>query len=158
MILSPALVVIADDTLLDAPSARVLEGVREATSLFVNSVLPADQLRMQFGIQGRLTTLDVTGMGLQHMGKSNALSAPIGAVAARLLGLHAENLRTAIQHELTDLGLAEQLIAQNQDLAQSCYEAVPVVPVSDAAAGIVDQPSLWTPRYDPPSVEPRSMC
>lgn len=151
MIFSPALVVVADDTLLDDPSARVLEGVREATALFVNSAIPTDQLRTQFGIPGRLTTLDVTGMGLQHMGKSTTLSAPLGAVAARLLGLHAENLRTAIQHELTDLGLGEPLIAQHQELARSCYESVSVVLVTDAAGGIVDQPSLWTPRYDPPT-------
>jgi pyruvate ferredoxin oxidoreductase gamma subunit len=151
MIVSPALVVVADDTLLDDPSARVLEGVRDATALFVNSAIAADQLRTQFGIPARLTTLDVTGMGLQHMGKRTALSAPLGAVAARLLGLHAESLRAAIEHELTDLGLAEPVIAQNQDLALSCYESVSVVPVADAATGIADQPPLWTPRYDPPT-------
>jgi pyruvate ferredoxin oxidoreductase gamma subunit len=129
----------------------VLEGVRDATAVFVNSAIPADQLRAQFGIPGHLTTLDVTGMGLQQMGKSTALSAPLGAVAARLLDLRAESLRTAIQHELTDLGLTEPVIAQNQDLARSCYEAVSVVPVTDASASMTDQPSLWTPRYDPPT-------
>lgn len=151
MIFSPTLVVVADDTLLDDPSARVLEGVREATAVFVNSAVPSDQLRAKFGIPGHLTTLDVTGMGLQQMGKSTALSAPLGAVAARLFALHVESLRTAIQHELTDLGLAEPVIAKNQDFARSCYEAVSVVPVSDVAAGIADQPSLWTPSYDPPT-------
>jgi pyruvate ferredoxin oxidoreductase gamma subunit len=151
MIFSPTLIVVADDTLLDDPSVRVLEGVREATAVFVNSAIPSEQLRAQFGIPGHLTTLDVSGMGLQQMGKSTALSAPLGAVAARLLGLHVESLLAAIQHELTDLGLAEPVIAKNQDLARSCYEAVSVVPVTDAAVGIADQPSLWTPRYDPPT-------
>ncbi|HEX5550822.1 MAG TPA: 2-oxoacid:acceptor oxidoreductase family protein, partial [Nitrospira sp.] len=151
MIFSPALVVVADATLLDDPSARVLEGVREATALFVNSAIPADQLRTQFGIPGHLTTLDVTGMVLQYMGKSTALSAPLGAVAARLLGLHVESLRTAIQHELTDLGLAEPVIAKNQHFARSCYEAVSVVPVTDVVSGIADRPSLWRPSYDPPT-------
>jgi pyruvate ferredoxin oxidoreductase gamma subunit len=151
MVFSPALVVVADDTLLDDPSARVLDGVRDTTAVFVNSAIPSDQLRAKFGIQGRLTTLDVTGMGLQQMGKRTALSAPLGAVAAKLLGLHAGSVRTAIQQELTDLGLAEPVIAQNQDLAGSCYEAVSVVPVAGAEPALPEQPSLWTPRYDPPT-------
>jgi pyruvate ferredoxin oxidoreductase gamma subunit len=151
MIFSPTLIVVADDTLLDDPSVRVLEGVREATAVFVNSAIPSEQLRAQFGIPGHLTTLDVSGMGLQQMGKSTALSAPLGAVAARLLGFHVERLHTAIQYELTDLGLAESVIAQNQDLARSCYEAVSVVPVIDAVVGTADRPLLWTPSYDPPT-------
>lgn len=151
VILHPTLVVIADDTLLDDPSAHVLDGVHANTALFVNSATPSDQLRAQFDIPGRLTTLDMTGMGLRQLGKITALSAPLGAVAARLLGLSAESLRTAIENELTDLGLAEPVIAQNQGLARSCYEAVSVVPVAEAAAGIAGQASLWTPSYDPPT-------
>jgi pyruvate ferredoxin oxidoreductase gamma subunit len=151
VIARPTLVVVGDDTLLDDPLAHVLVGVGEATAVFVNSAIPADQLRAQFGIPGHLTALDVTGMGLRHMGKSTALSAPLGAVAARLLGLHAESIRTAIQQELTDLGLPEPVIVQNQDLARSCYEAVSVVLVARAAAPHAEQPPLWTPRYDPPT-------
>jgi pyruvate ferredoxin oxidoreductase gamma subunit len=58
MIFSPALVVVADDTLLDDPSARVLEGVRDGTAVFVNSAIPSNQLRARFGISGHLTTLE----------------------------------------------------------------------------------------------------
>ncbi|MDE3117506.1 MAG: 2-oxoacid:acceptor oxidoreductase family protein [Nitrospirota bacterium] len=152
LITRPDLIVIADESLIGDPTARVLDGLSERTVVFVNAALPSEQARDQFRIPGRVTTLDLTDMTLRQFGKPVALSAPLGAVACRLLGLKAESLKAAIAGELADLGLPETVIEGNLALAASCYDAVPVVPVEEMAGTPPAPVSLWTPVYEPPTL------
>ncbi len=151
IIADPDLVIVADETLLADPAARVLEGVRERTVVFVNTSLPTEQVRAQFDIPGLVTTLDLTGLVLQRFGKAGALSAPLGAVACRLLGLRADSLRAAVAQELAGLNLPASVVEHNVALAADCFESVPVVPVSESAAADRAPIPLWTPVYEPPS-------
>jgi hypothetical protein len=68
--------------------------------------------------------LDVTGLVLKEFGHARALSAALGAIAGRLLGLKAESTQTAIARELAELGLTVPVIEQNQRVAAHCYESV----------------------------------
>ncbi|TAJ24600.1 MAG: 4Fe-4S dicluster domain-containing protein [Nitrospirae bacterium] len=154
LIASPDLVVVADETLLSDPAARVCEGVTDATAVFVNTTRAPEELRKESGCPGRLTTLDLTGLALAKLGKVGALSAMLGAVAVRLVGFGVESLRAAIAEELGSLGLSPSVIEQNHTLAAECFQTVPVIPVSEAAAegtGGGTVASLWTPAYDPPT-------
>ena len=83
VIAHPDLVVVADASLLKDPAARVSDGITDQTILFVNSPLHAEQIRTQSGLPGRITTLGVTEIALQHFGQREAISALLGAVAAR---------------------------------------------------------------------------
>ena len=67
-----------------------------ARRVFVNSPLTAEQLGAQTSLAGRLTTMDLTDIALQQVGKRSAISALLGAVAGRLVGLRQESIREAI--------------------------------------------------------------
>jgi pyruvate ferredoxin oxidoreductase gamma subunit len=151
VIAQPDLVVVADASLIPDPSARVLEGVDERTAVFVNAPLTAEQVSARFSIPGRVTTLDLTGIALEHFGKRGAISALLGAVAGRLAGLRQESMREAIARELADLGLAAPVIERNQTVAARCFEAVQAVELPAGARQAVAAAQLRTPTYEPPA-------
>lgn len=151
VITRPDLVVVADASLIEDPAARVLEGITDRTALFVNSGATAEDLRTRLRLAARVSTLDVTGLALQAFGKVGALSAPLGAVACRLLGLARERMTEALTRELEDLHLTAAMIQVNVKLATACYEAVPLVPVDESAQVVGRAASLWSPVYEPPT-------
>jgi len=147
----PELVVVADASLVQDPAARVSEGVDERTALFVNSPLSPEQIRARTALHGRLSTLDLNQMALQHFGKRGAISALLGAVAGRLVGLRKESIREAIARELRELGLAASEIESNQTIGLRSYEAVPVVPIEMGARQPAAVAKLWAPGYESPT-------
>jgi pyruvate ferredoxin oxidoreductase gamma subunit len=147
----PSLVILADATLLDDPAARVLEGVREECAVYVNTTRDVERLRARIKDPCRLSALDVTGMALKKFGRVTALSAPLAAVAGRLLGLKIECLHAAIAGELADLEVPGPLVEQNQTLAAVCYESVPLVPVEKSSAEAAGPVDLWFPAYESPT-------
>jgi len=151
LIARPDLVVIADASLIDDSAARVLDGFDERTAVFVNSPLTAEQLDTQSLLSGRLTTLDLTAIALQQLGNRSAISALLGAVAGRLIGLRRESIREAIAGELADLGLAASVIEHNQAVALQCYDALRTVPVAVAAPQPTASAQLHVPMYEPPT-------
>ena len=151
LIVHPDLVVIADASLIQDPAARVLDGIDERTAVFVNSPLTPEQFQAQASLPGRLTTMDLTDIALQEFGKRGAISALLGAVAGRLVGLRQESIRDAIARELADLGLAASVIERNQTVAAHCYEAVPVVAIETGARQPAAPVQLRVPTYEPPT-------
>jgi pyruvate ferredoxin oxidoreductase gamma subunit len=151
VIAHPDLVVIADASLIQDPAARVLDGIEERTAVFVNSPLAAEQLQSQTLLPGRLTTLDLTDIALHQFGKGGAISALLGAVAGRLIGLHPEPIRKAIAGELADLGLAASQIERNQAAALQCYDTVRTVPVVPGAPQPTASAQLQVPTYESPT-------
>jgi len=150
-IVYPDLIVVADWSLLNDPAARILEGVSDATVVFVNTAWPPDHLRSETGILGQLCTMDVTDMAIAHIGQRPSLSAALGAITGRLLGLPRESIEQAVAMELIDLGLSEMLIRLNQTLAVRCYETVQGTPVSEATQKASGPAALWTPVYEQPT-------
>ena len=151
IITRPALVVVADASLISDPTARVLEGIDERTAVFINSPLRPEPFLAQTPVLGRLTTLDVTERALQHFGKGGTISALLGAVAGRLVGLRWESIHGAIARELADLGLPALIVERNQTVARQCYDAVPTMTLEAAAVPLVSPTQLQVPIYDPPS-------
>lgn len=151
LIARPDLVVIADASLIDDSAARVLDGIDKRTAVFVNSPLTAEQLDIQSLLSGRLTALDLTDIALQQVGNRGAISALLGAVAGRLVGLRRESIREAIARELADLGLAASVIERNQAVALECYDAVRTVPVAAVAPRPTVSAQLQVPTYEPPT-------
>jgi pyruvate ferredoxin oxidoreductase gamma subunit len=151
VIVHPDLIVIADASLVQDPAARVLEGIDDRTVVFVNSPLTAEQCQAQTSLPGRLTTLDLTDIALQQFGKRGAISALLGAVAGRLVGLHRESISEAIARELVDLGLAAPVIEHNQTIAIQCYDAVRTVPLETGAPQPAASAQLQVPSYEPPT-------
>jgi len=151
LIARPDLVVIADASLIHDPVARVLDGIDERTAVFVNSPLTAEQFQVQTSLPGRLTTMDLTGIALQQFGKRSAISALLGAIAGRLVGLRRDSVREAIARELADLGLAASVIERNQEVALQCYEAVQMVALDSGSRQPAVPIQLRVPTYEPPT-------
>ncbi|HSA61166.1 MAG TPA: 4Fe-4S binding protein, partial [Nitrospiraceae bacterium] len=126
-------------------------GVNERTVVFVNSPLTAEQLGTQASLPGHLTTLDLTGIALQQLGNRSAISALLGAVAGRLVGLRQGSILEAIARELADIGLADSVIEHNQAIAIQCYDAVRTVPVAAGSPQPIVSAQLQTPTYESPS-------
>lgn len=151
LIARPDLVVVADASLIQDPAARVSEGIEERTAVFVNSPLTVEQFQAQTSLPGRLTTLDLTDITLKQFGKRGAISALLGAVAGRLIGLRQESIREAIALELTDLGLAAPVIEANQTVALQCYDAVPTVALETSSWQPAAPAQIRTPIYESPT-------
>jgi len=151
LIVHPDLVVVADASLIPDPAARVLEGIDERTAVFINSPLTPEQFHAQGSLPGRSTMLDLTGIALRQFGKRGAISALLGAVAGRLVGLRWESIHDAIARELADLGLPAPDIERNQDVALNCYDAVRPVPVEAGVPQPILPAKLQPPTYEPPT-------
>jgi pyruvate ferredoxin oxidoreductase gamma subunit len=151
LIVHPNLVVVADASLIADSAARVLEGIDDRTAVFVNSPLTAEQFHAQTSLPGRVTTLDLTGIALQEFGKRGAISALLGAVAGRLVGLRQESIREAIERELTDLGLPGSVIERNQNIAARCYEALQTLALDTGVRQPAATAQLREPTYESPT-------
>jgi pyruvate ferredoxin oxidoreductase gamma subunit len=151
IIAHPNLVVVADASLIADPAARVHDGVDGETVVFVNSSLSPEQFSNQTALPGQVTTLDLTEIALQRIGKRGAISALLGAVAGRLVGLRQESIHDAIARELVELGLTASVIEQNQIAARYCYEMVPVEALQPSASPATVPERLQTPVYEPPT-------
>lgn len=154
LIESPDLIVIADETLLNDRVAAVLAGQASASAVFVNAST-GDGLAEKYGIQPPLVTFDVSALTLATLGKASALSAGLGAAAARLTGLiSAEHLVAAVRDELTQLHAAQGLIEQNVAIASRVFEVVPSefgepVGVSPRTSGVTEIVRGLTPTGSP---------
>jgi pyruvate ferredoxin oxidoreductase gamma subunit len=122
-IFEPDVVIVIDDTLLNDLAARPLEGLRSGGIVFVNS--PKPQEEMTGGRSDiKLVTQDLTTHVIQSLGKP-LLSVVSACVAARLVSVVSEEAAlSAVESELRDLGIKEELIGQNLELAKWAYHSV----------------------------------
>lgn len=128
----PDLIVIGDETLIDDPTAGVLAGQEHASGLFLNaeSSEVADRIARAHGVRPPVIGWDVSGRTHEVVGRASALSAGLGAAAARLIGLIPENqLRQAVESELVALGLPADLIERNVRLAAEVFAALPTIEI-----------------------------
>lgn len=118
----PDLVVVADETLVDAPAAGVLAGITDRTVLILNSVAPPSTWRERLGCPGTLLTLPV------ELGREDRASIPhVGAICAgaatRLLGVVSRrSLERAIRQEVGSLG--EGVARRNVEAALQSWDAM----------------------------------
>jgi len=122
-IFEPDVVIVIDDTLLTDLVARPLDGLRSGGIEFVNSPKPSE--KMTGGRNDvKLVTQDLTTHVIQSLGKP-LLSVVSACVAARLVSVVSEDaVLAAVETELKDLGIKEELVGQNLELAKWAYHSV----------------------------------
>ena len=104
-----------------------LAGQETADAVFVNT-RDGSALAEQFRIRPRLICLDVTGRTLEITCVAAALSAGLGAVAARFSGaVSRENLIEAVREELACVGLKKDSIERNVQIAGELFDALPLI-------------------------------
>jgi pyruvate ferredoxin oxidoreductase gamma subunit len=137
----PDVLVVMDDSLLPQPEAGVLDGVSGATLLLANTRQTAEDLRARFSIESRVVTLDVSGIALALLGH-HFLSAPAAGFTVKATGLAGwDDLARAVATEITDVGLAAELVDSNLAAARRAFDDAPFaglpargVPATPAAA------------------------
>jgi pyruvate ferredoxin oxidoreductase gamma subunit len=152
----PHLIVVADETLISDQAAGVFMGQQCASALFVNmaSSDSADAAKLPH-TACPLITYDVTSRTLELLGRASALSAGLGAAAARLAGLDEEPLLTAVSQELQSAGLPEAAIEKNVEIARRVFGSVPKTElraIEAAAADTVHRVEYQGPLRSAPSI------
>jgi len=126
-IATPDLIVVADETLLRDPMAGVLAGQDGASAIFINTST-AESLVEQFQIRPLLQVMDISSRTKEILGRASALSAGLGAAAARLTGLvQLPTLLEAMRQEFTELGLAAGEIDKNLRVGEEVFERLHAV-------------------------------
>lgn len=151
LIASPDVVMIADTSLIADTAARVSEGVDEHTVVFANSPLGPEELATRSGLPGRMVTMGLTELAMQHLGAREAISALLGAAAGRLVGLEWESVRAGIEGELTELGVSTSSLTTNLSLARTVFDGLQAVALERAGARAQQPVKLETPVYEPPT-------
>ena len=147
MIARPDLLIVADETLLDDQASGVLAGADDVAALFVNSDHP-EQLTIPASLRARLVTSDLTSRTLAALGRAAALSAGLGAVAARLAGVIPQPcLLAAIREELAALGVSPDELQRNERLAGDVFDSLAPASVQRPAAAPSAE-TLATIAYD----------
>ncbi len=118
-IFSPDVSAVMDDSLITDPMANPFAGLRKGGVAVVNTSKPAEGV-----LPGRsdvtVVRVDLTGMALKILGKP-VLSAGIAAAVARVSGIKKEAMLKAVEEELGDIGLSQEMVAKNVEFAGTIY-------------------------------------
>jgi pyruvate ferredoxin oxidoreductase gamma subunit len=141
LVVSPDLVVIADESLIDDPFVRPLSGLSPNGTTLINSTGTADALRDGHRIPGTVACSDFTALALAHTGSTAALSVAIGAATAKMAGIEESFIELAVKEELEALGVAPRQLQKNLELAKA------VCPVSQAKRSAAGNSSVSSPVF-----------
>src|SRR5271157_2884440 len=119
-IFAPDIVAVMDDSLVGDPLANPFGGLRRGGLALVNSV-KASATFCPDRKDVKVVSIDLTSKALSRLGKA-VLSAAIAAAVARMAGMSEESLLGAVDEELQDIGLKEEMVKKNIELARSVYE------------------------------------
>lgn len=159
-IADPDLIVVADETLLQDPTAGVQVGRESASGLFVNSAASESQGGAAFGAGGPLEplvqTFDLSGRTRELLGRASALSAGLAAAAARLSGrIPRDLLLDALRSEFADLHVSADVLEKNLQLAGELFDALEPVPLRRRTAEAGErwiELAAHPPRVSVPSI------
>jgi pyruvate ferredoxin oxidoreductase gamma subunit len=128
VIRDPDLILIADETLLDDPSAGVLAGVDGASAVFVNSTHRPEALAGRYAIACPVLAADLSELASEVIGRGGAVSALLGAAACALTGVvPAGPTAQAVREELTALRLPAEVVERNETAARRVHALLPAV-------------------------------
>jgi len=130
IIARPDINIIADETLLNDNAANVLQGTGNGTVTMVNTHYSPSHVKEAFGVNGKITTVDITETVLKIINKP-ALSSVAAACACKLTGIISKNtLEEAVTRELTDIHLKRESIGKNIEAALICFDNTPGITAS----------------------------
>lgn len=134
----PAMLVIADESLLADSSFDALEGTTGSTIVFVNTSKSAEHISSAYGVAGRLITADLSRMAEETLEKS-VVSAAVAGAAGRLLDLNMSDIEQALALELEDIRVTGEEQARNVNLARKAYDSLSRVERVEAGPKITKQ-------------------
>lgn len=158
LIATPDLVVVADETLLLEPTARVLAGAGARSMVLINAAADAAALQERLAHPGRLESADFTSLVLAITRTLAGLSTALGVAAAALVGLSLEESLVGVAEELAHATLGRDAYEANEELARRAYAlagAWPVVPEPlDASLRLAPLEAFAAPLAAAPGAAP----
>ena len=126
-IYEPDLVVVVDETLIDA--VDVLAGLKEGGAVIVNSQKSAAEVRAQFpGYTGRLYTIDAKAISLRDIGR-NIPNTPLLSAVVKVSGVMSEkaffdNMRGSFAHKFAS---KPEVLEGNMRAIQDAWQEVTAI-------------------------------
>lgn len=150
LIANPDVVVLADETLLEDPTAGVLAGAESASALFINTAR-GDAAARELKTSATVVTYDLTRLTMETLGVAVALSAGLASAAAKIVGsIDEETLLAALREEFGAMGLSAEQIGRNETIARAVYAAAPTVSIAGRAvsAPLSDEAAVVSTAYE----------
>lgn len=112
-------VIVLDETLLDV--VDILDGLKEDGAVFINSALPAEEMRKRPGFEKitTLVTIDASAIALQELGANIVNTIMMGAAVGGTDLVTLESLEAAI-----DSSMSPNLREKNKKVTRMAYEIV----------------------------------
>ncbi len=143
-ILSPDIILIGDETLLNDPQSAPLCGAEPSTIIFVNSDRTPESLKHNFTVMA----INLTDLCIQYLDNHTVYSSALSAVGARLLGIiELPDLLQAVEDELT--GVSSKVMKGNLDLARKIFEVIQPAVVSEKVNKPLIAKQLVFPQHRP---------
>jgi pyruvate ferredoxin oxidoreductase gamma subunit len=143
----PNLVVVMDDSLLKEAPGQVFHGVDDKTPLFVNANPDSPEANPQALPPAKLLFVDLSAIARELIGNV-FVSGAAAAVAAKCIpAINLPALKDAVRIELTEYGLAAELIEKNVAGASEAYQRTTAVDLAYSAAEQTVTPSWQAVPY-----------
>ncbi|MCH5377734.1 MAG: 2-oxoacid:acceptor oxidoreductase family protein [Planctomycetes bacterium] len=155
LIEQPDYIVLADETLLDAPDAQVLANQEFASGLFINTENPQPLIE-RYAIRPQVVACDLTTLTLEILGSASALSSGLAAAAAAMSGrIPLDHLIVAIREEFSELHLEQEEVEKNVTVAGKVFQQIE--PVTLQSGGKLPATRMAKVSYDPPLISTPSV-
>jgi len=118
-IFSPDISAVMDDSLITDVLANPFAGLRKGGVAVVNTTKPGGSFLADRS-DVTVVAVDLTGLALKIIGRA-VPSSGIAAAVARITGLSRDATLTAISDEMRDIGLSDELVKKNVELAAAVY-------------------------------------
>ena len=123
-IFHPDAVVVADTSLLET-SPSPLQGLKKGGAIIINTPGGVGALNGY-----RVAAYDVSSSASRILGRRGAISAGVGALACKALGVAGlESVLEAVKDEMHELGLRDEVVEANIRLAEEIYRNAPSVEI-----------------------------
>jgi len=122
----PLFLIVADDSLLGANGENAMQDITKDTVILVNSTLSAEQLASKYSIPNKILVADLSQLAMDVLHR-RMVSVAVAGAAAKLIGLDIESLKQAVALELKEIGIRDEELARNIQLAKNAYDAIPHV-------------------------------
>ena len=143
-IISPDIILIGDETLLNDSQAAPLCGAEPSTLVFVNSGHIPDTLAQNFSI----TAINLTDLCLEYLDNRTVYSSALAAVGARLLGIiELPDLLQAVEEELA--GVSSKALKSNLDLVRKIFEVIKPAVISEKVHKSLIAKQMISPQHLP---------
>jgi len=118
-IFSPDISAVMDDSLITDVIANPFAGLRKGGVAVINTTKPRESF-LADRPDVTVITVDLTNLALKILGRA-VPSSGIAAAVARITGLTKDSILSAIDYEMRDIGLSEEMVRKNIEFASAVY-------------------------------------